>query len=228
MDDDLGSLSREQLIDEARRLRAGVRAHRDATGHDLCWHHPDLWRLLPEPLAPALAVPAWPQFLRGCIRYRQSLDEQLPGSPRTTGEFEAGPGAARVEQLRIARPVSDLDRARAMYGAGLGWRVLGAFADHQGFDGVMLGAAGAPYHLEFTIRRAHPMAPRPTGEDLMVLYLPDSEAWARRCQAMRDAGFREVPSLNPYWDVRGRTFEDPDGYRVVLECADWVGAPAAR
>ncbi|HYV66162.1 MAG TPA: hypothetical protein VE964_07955 [Myxococcales bacterium] len=25
---------------------------------------------------------------RGCIRYRQSLDEQLPDAPRTTEEYE--------------------------------------------------------------------------------------------------------------------------------------------
>jgi hypothetical protein len=88
MDEDLDGLSREQLLAEVKRLRAGLRAHRDASGHDLCWHHPDLWKLLPEPLARALEVPEWPQFLRGCVRYRQSLDEQLPDAPRTGAELE--------------------------------------------------------------------------------------------------------------------------------------------
>lgn len=83
MDEDLDALDREQLIAEVKRLRAGIRAHRDASGQELCWHHPDLWRLLPEPLEREIAVPAWPNFLRGCIRYRQSLDEQLPDAPRT-------------------------------------------------------------------------------------------------------------------------------------------------
>ena len=88
MDEDLNALTREQLLVEVKRLRAGMRAHRDSSGHELCWHHPDLWRLLPEPLDPRIAVPAWPQFLRGCIRYRQSLDEQLPDAPRITEEFD--------------------------------------------------------------------------------------------------------------------------------------------
>ena len=87
MDEDLDALSREQLLEEVKRLRAGIRAHRDSSGHDLCWHHPDLWSLVPEPLDPRIEVPAWPQFLRGCIRYRQSLDEQLPDAPRTNDEF---------------------------------------------------------------------------------------------------------------------------------------------
>ena len=75
MDHDLDDLTREQLIAEVRKLRAGIRRHRDSTGQDLCWHHPDLWRLLPEKTDPIPVVPEWPQFLSGCIRYRQSLDD---------------------------------------------------------------------------------------------------------------------------------------------------------
>ncbi len=88
MDDDLESLTREQLIAEVRRLRAGIREHRDSTGQELCWHHPKLWGLLPEKTDPQPKVPDWPQFLRGCLRYRQSLDQQLPDAPRSKDEFE--------------------------------------------------------------------------------------------------------------------------------------------
>ena len=85
MDEDLDAMSREALIAEVRRLRAGIRAHRDSAGHDLCWHHPQLWGLLPEQTDPQPTVPEWPAFMRGCVRYRQSLDEQLPDAPRTSG-----------------------------------------------------------------------------------------------------------------------------------------------
>lgn len=87
MDEDLSSLTHEQLIVEVQRLRSGIRQHRDSTGHGLCWHHPLLWGLLPERSDPQPTVPDWPQFLRGCLRYRQSLDEQLPTAPRSPGEF---------------------------------------------------------------------------------------------------------------------------------------------
>ena len=90
MDDDLDSLSREELIAEVKRLRAGIRTHRDSTTHELCWHHPDLWALLPERTDPKIMVPEWPQFMRGCIRYRQSLDAQAPEAPRTDVEFDGG------------------------------------------------------------------------------------------------------------------------------------------
>jgi hypothetical protein len=83
MDADLDSMSRDELVLEVKKLRAAIREHRDSTVHELCWHHPQLWSLLPEQTDPLPMVPEWPQFLRGCIRYRESLDEQLPDAPRT-------------------------------------------------------------------------------------------------------------------------------------------------
>ncbi len=83
MDADIEGMSRDQLVSEVRRLREGIRAHRDSTGQGLCWHHPALWSLLPEPSDPRPTVPNWPQFIRGCIRYRESLDERIPQAPKS-------------------------------------------------------------------------------------------------------------------------------------------------
>ena len=88
MDDDLERMSRDQLVAEIRRLRAGIRAHRDSSGHDLCWHHPQLWGLLPEPIPTDIAVPPWPQFLRGCVKYREALDRELPNAAIHRKEYE--------------------------------------------------------------------------------------------------------------------------------------------
>ena len=88
MDDDLTTMSRDELVAEVKRLRAGIREHRDSSGQELCWHHPQLWGLLPERIEPAIAVPAWPQFMRGCVRYRQSLDEQRPDAPRVDVDYD--------------------------------------------------------------------------------------------------------------------------------------------
>jgi len=87
MDEDLDTLDRGGLIAEIKRLRAGIRAHRDSSGHELCWHHPQLWGLLPEKSDPLPGVPAWPQFLRGCVKYRESLDRDLPRAPRIDDEL---------------------------------------------------------------------------------------------------------------------------------------------
>ena len=130
-------------------------------------------------------------------------------------------------QLRIARPVTDLEASVAMYTSGVGLEVIGSFQDHDGFDGTMLGTVGENYHLEFTSCRTHPVQPTPTNEDLLVLYLPDSEAWQQRCMKLLEAGFREVASFNPYWDRNGRTFEDRDGYRLVIQQAAWSNGKAS-
>jgi hypothetical protein len=88
VDDDLQTMTREQLMAEAKRLRAGIRKHRDSSGHELCWHHPALWGLLSERTDPMPTVPTWPEFLGGCLRYRQSLDEQLPDAPRSDEPYQ--------------------------------------------------------------------------------------------------------------------------------------------
>ncbi len=111
--------------------------------------------------------------------------------------------------------------AVAFYRDGLGFEVLGGFEDHEGFDGVMLGHRDAGYHLELTHQRGHRVGRAPNAEHLLVFYLPDAEAWRRLVARLEAQGHEAVPSNNPYWDRRGKTFEDPDGYRVVLRNAAW-------
>jgi catechol 2,3-dioxygenase-like lactoylglutathione lyase family enzyme len=124
--------------------------------------------------------------------------------------------------VRIARPVRDIARSRDMYCRGLGLHVVASFEDHDGFDGVMLAAPRATRHFEFTRCRTHRVVPTPTPEDLVVIYVPHQIEWEALCASMLAAGFRAVvPSFNPYWEVRGRTFVDLDGYRVVLERTEW-------
>lgn len=125
-----------------------------------------------------------------------------------------------VPTLRIARPTRQLETLRDLYSNGLGLKILGEFRDHDGFDGVMLGHPDHSWHLEFTSSR-HPAGKAPSEENLLVFYYPDTKEWEKRCDNMEAAGFKRVPSLNPYWDNSGRTYEDPDGYRVVIQNAEW-------
>ena len=126
-----------------------------------------------------------------------------------------------VQHLRIARPVTDLERAAHMYCEGLKLRVLSSFRNHAGFDGVMIGVPGADYHFEFTLCREHPITPMPTPEDLTVFYVESEPAWREACASVEAAGFRSVSAFNPYWEVRGRSYADFDGYRLVLQQASW-------
>ena len=123
--------------------------------------------------------------------------------------------------LRVARPTEHLDEVLRFYADGVGLLRLGSFEDHDGFDGVMLGVPGAAYHLEFTRKRGHAVGRSPTQDNLLVFYLPDGQEWRAAVSRMIAAGYEPVPSFNPYWDRAGRTFEDPDGYRVVFQNAPW-------
>lgn len=123
--------------------------------------------------------------------------------------------------LRVARPTDHLDEIVRFYRDGLGLDMLYEFTDHEGFDGVMLGSKGLGWHLEFTRKRGHGAGRAPTQDNLIVLYLPDPSTWQGAVQRMIAHGYQPVPSFNPYWDRAGKTFEDIDGYRVVLQQASW-------
>jgi len=126
-----------------------------------------------------------------------------------------------VPILRVARPTDDIDALIPFYQDGLGLDVLFRFEDHDGFDGVMIGRQGAPYHFEFTRTHGHVAGRAPTQDNLLVFYVPDPEEWQTAVDRMQSAGFDPIPAFNAYWDRQGRTFEDPDGYRVVIQRAAW-------
>ncbi|WP_276946792.1 VOC family protein [Haematobacter massiliensis] len=130
-----------------------------------------------------------------------------------------------AQALRIARPSDDLEAVVAFYRDGLGLEVIASFEAHDGFDGVMLGKPGIACHLEFTRKSGHPAGRAPTQDNLLVFYIPDPEEWQAAVGRLRRAGYDPVPSFNPYWDRSGRTFEDPDGYRIVLQNAAWPAPP---
>jgi hypothetical protein len=85
----------------------------------------------------------------------------------------------------------------------------------------MLGFPKGAFHLEFTLQRGQLAPPAPTKENLLVFYYPDLNEWQNIVDQFLQLGFKPVPSHNPYWDKNGLTFEDPDGYRVVLQQTSW-------
>jgi hypothetical protein len=85
----------------------------------------------------------------------------------------------------------------------------------------MLGHPNLAYHLEFTHHPGHSVGRAPTQDNLLVFSIPERDQWRAQCEQMSAAGFAQAPSYNPYWDLPGQTFEDPDGYRVVLQHGAW-------
>jgi catechol 2,3-dioxygenase-like lactoylglutathione lyase family enzyme len=126
------------------------------------------------------------------------------------------------KKLRIARPSRNLAAIERFYCKGLGLKLLGKFEDHEGSDGMMLGEPGALYHFEFTQHRNTPIEPSPTKDDLIVFYLPSTDEWQKLTINLENNGFGPVDSLNPYWDKMGKTYQDPDGYRIVIQNQEWA------
>ncbi len=124
--------------------------------------------------------------------------------------------------LRVARPTNDIDALMPFYVAGLALSVLARFHDHDGFDGVVVGSPGAPYHFEFTTARSHVAPPAPTQDHLAVFYIPPPAEWRAAVARMQAAGFDAVPSFNPCWDRQGATFQNTDGLPVLLQRAAWL------
>ena len=120
-------------------------------------------------------------------------------------------------QLRVARHTERLDALVRFYRDGLGLTELGGFNDHDGYEGVFLEVPGTGAHLELTAGGVHG-GPVPHPESLLVLYLGDEDAVRTVADRL---GADPVAPANPYWAEHGLTFEDPDGFRVVLVPERW-------
>lgn len=125
-------------------------------------------------------------------------------------------------KLRVVRPTDDIDALIPFYCDGLGLSILYRFEGHDGFSGMMLGGEDAPYHFAFTKADGHIAGKAPTQDNLLVFYIPQPSEWEAAVARMQAAGFSSVQSFNPYWDTGGKTFEDADGYRIVLQNDAWT------
>ena len=123
--------------------------------------------------------------------------------------------AADVAAVRFARPTDRLDDLLRFYEQGLGLLRVDSFEDHAGYSGVMLGLPGEDVHLELTTHADGSDGPAPTHDNLLVLYLRDRGVIASAEERLRALGHDPVEPENPYWND-DLTFEDPDGWRVVL------------
>lgn len=119
-------------------------------------------------------------------------------------------------KIRVARPTDKLSEVLAFYRNGLGLPVIGRFEGHAGYSGVMLGLPNSCCHLEFTHLEQGSPCPAPTKDNLLVLYMPGLRSYSAAIARLRANGHNPVEPENPYWKEHCFTFEDPDGWRVVL------------
>ncbi|RWZ58596.1 VOC family protein [Halobacillus fulvus] len=122
----------------------------------------------------------------------------------------------KASQIRIARPTDQFERVIEFYETGLGLERLTEFHGHRGYDGVIFGLPGLPYHLEFTTHQDGSPCPAPTKDNLLVFYVEDQEEIKKVSERLAQMGYDEVEPENKYWQEKGMTIEDPDGWRIVL------------
>ena len=80
----------------------------------------------------------------------------------------------------------------------------------------MIGLPGLSYHLEFTQDEKGTQGKAPTKDNLLVLYFPSMEELNKIKRSLESLGHRPVAPENPYWQDKSWTYEDPEGWRVVL------------
>lgn len=123
---------------------------------------------------------------------------------------------SRNTVMRVGRPTDNLEEITKMYVEGLGFEIIGGFDGHGDFSGRMVGHPKHHYHLEFTTHTKEKAGRAPTLENLLVFYIPDELEYNNAIKRISNSGFRKVKSFNPYWEGGAQTFEDLDGYRVVI------------
>ena len=143
---------------------------------------------------------------------------------RRAGAIADSGGRGSDMQIRIARPTDKLDQVVAFYRDALGLAVIGHFENHAGYSGVMLGMPGAQFHLEFTHADAGSPCPAPSKDNLLVFYLRNAWRYLSALQRMTQYGHSPAEPENPYWKAKSKTYEDPDGWRVVLYTGSPFGA----
>lgn len=136
------------------------------------------------------------------------------------------PEDLRVAQVRIARPTHQLEKIIHFYCEGVGLKRIAGFNNHNGYEGVMIGLPGFPYHLEFTQDEQGTTCPAPSKDNLLVFYLPDKLEIEKVVNRLAQLGYLPVAPENPYWQEKGITIEDPDGWRVVFMNTSGIGVSA--
>ena len=118
-------------------------------------------------------------------------------------------------KLRVARHTVNIEKIKSFYVEFLGMEVLGEFQGHDGYDGIFIGLPEKDWHLEFTISE-HPPELKSDEDDLLVFYTKNPDQFKSILERAHNLGIDELKSRNPYWNLKGKTYQDPDGFKIVV------------
>ena len=118
-------------------------------------------------------------------------------------------------KFRVARHTTDLQAIIVFYCGVLDLELLDEFHNHDQYDGVFIGNRDADWHLEFTISNERPQH-HSDSDDLLVFYPQSEAAFDHIITKLQLNKIQELEPKNPYWKVHGKTYSDPDGFRIVI------------
>jgi len=118
-------------------------------------------------------------------------------------------------KFRVARHTDNLEPIIKFYKGILGLEVIGEFKNHNNYDGVFLGIEGLDWHLEFTTS-SDSADHEPDNDDLLVFYVESEKEYIKLKERFNEEGIKPIAPKNPFWKDNGSTYNDPDGFRVVI------------
>ncbi len=117
--------------------------------------------------------------------------------------------------FRFARHTNDLERIKSFYITVLGFKLLGSFENHNGYDGIFIGKQNENWHLEFT--KSDAIVDFNFGEEDILVFYPNSKLeYEIMLDKIKLHCIEFIAAKNPYWSDNGKMFLDPDGYRIVI------------
>ena len=117
--------------------------------------------------------------------------------------------------FRFARHTNNIEKIKSFYIDILGLELIGAFEDHNGYDGVFIGKISENWHLEFT--KSNENVTFNFGDEDILVFYPNTKLEFDQIQdKLKAHKINFIEAKNPYWNENGKMILDPDGYRIVV------------
>ncbi|WP_312553569.1 VOC family protein [Empedobacter brevis] len=118
-------------------------------------------------------------------------------------------------QFRSARHTNRIKEIETFYTKILNLDILGDFKNHNGYDGLFIGKANTDWHLEFTTS-SDDVNHQFDKDDCLVFYPETQDEYEAVIKNLEFYRIEPIQAKNPYWNINGISFLDPDGFVVIV------------
>ncbi|WP_312923139.1 VOC family protein [Empedobacter brevis] len=118
-------------------------------------------------------------------------------------------------QFRSARHTNRIKEIETFYTKILNLDILGDFKNHNGYDGLFIGKANTDWHLEFTTS-SDDVNHQFDEDDYLVFYPETQDEYEAVIKNLEFYRIEPIQAKNPYWNINGISFLDPDGFVVIV------------